>query len=270
MQSGKSNEQAQVFLSEGAELLAQQKFFDALVALNKNLCVAEPGSIEMSATFETRAEVFLSVGQFEKCQKNLQAAMEHGCSGERLQALKNSEEKCKRLMTTADSSSIDELCNFVSMKLPRNKKIPFIADCLELREDDKFGRFIVTNRDLSPGDVIAVEESHFHFLSPQSIFIRCFNCFRSNMLDLMPSSASVMFCSEECCKETHKKFNGKDELIRDSLRGNDIRQKMMRIMNESLNATRGFDDLQSIFESLKSETLFDFDFSDSNELARKL
>jgi SET and MYND domain-containing protein 4 len=89
------------------------------------------------------------------------------------------------------------------------------------------------------------------------------------MLDLMPSSASVMFCSEECCKETHKKFNGKDELIRDSLRGNDIRQKMMRIMNESLNATRGFDDLQSIFESLKSETLFDFDFSDSNEVARK-
>jgi hypothetical protein len=89
------------------------------------------------------------------------------------------------------------------------------------------------------------------------------------MLDLMPSSASVMFCSEKCCRESHKKFNGKDELIRDSLRGNDIRQKMMRIMNESLNATRGFDDLQSIFGSLKSETLFDFDFSDSNELARK-
>jgi SET and MYND domain-containing protein 4 len=175
MQSGKSNEQAQVFLSEGAELLAQQKFFDALVALNKSLCVAEPGSIEMSATFETRAEVFLSVGQFEKCQKNLQAAMEHGCSGERLQALKNSEEKCKRLMTTADSSSIDELRNFVSMKLPRNKKIPFIADCLELREDDKFGRFIVTNRDLSPGHRSRGVSFSFH--QPGSDFCPMFQLF---------------------------------------------------------------------------------------------
>jgi SET and MYND domain-containing protein 4 len=174
MQSGKSNEQAQVFLNEGAELLAQQKFFDALVALNKSLCVAEPGSIEMSAAFETRAEVFLSVGQYDKCLKNLQAAMRFGCPPHRLEILRNSEEKCKRLITT-DSSSIDELRNFVSMKLPRNKKIPFIADCLELREDDKFGRFIVTNRDLSPGHRSRGVSFSFH--QPGSDFCPMFQLF---------------------------------------------------------------------------------------------
>lgn len=81
-----------------------------------------------------------------------------------------------------------------------------------------------------------------------------------------------MFCSEKCSKETYKRFNGKDELIQDSLRGSDIRQKMLRIMNESLSAVADFSELQSLVENLEKQTIFDFDFSDANdnELKKKL
>ena len=71
-----------------------------------------------------------------------------------------------------------------------------------------------------------------------------------------------MFCSEECCEETYKKYNGKEVLIKDSLLGSDIRQKMMRIMNESLNAVDGFDNLQKLFNIVDRKTVFDLDFSD--------
>ena len=81
-----------------------------------------------------------------------------------------------------------------------------------------------------------------------------------------------MFCSEKCREENYKKFNGKVELIQDSLRGSDIRQKMMRIMNESLNAVDGFDDLHKLFNSVDRKTVFDLDFSgrDDETVKRKV
>lgn len=187
MQIAKSNEQAVKFCEEGSELLTQAKFYEALVALNKSLCLAEPGSYVISQAFEKRSEVFFEVRQYEKCLGNIQAAKKHGYPN---QKLKEREEKCKKLITEKCQSSNDELRNFIKISLPQNDKIPFLADCLELRESKKYGRFIVTNRNLKPGDVIAIEESHLHFINLNAIFIKCYNCFRSNMLDLCPSAAS--------------------------------------------------------------------------------
>jgi SET and MYND domain-containing protein 4 len=191
MQSAKSNEQAGKFREVGSELLTQGKFFDALVAFNQSLCLAEAGSREISLAFEGRSEVFFKLEEFEKCLRNIEAAREHDYPVDKLETLRECEEKCKILITK--SSPKCELRNFVEMKLPKNEKIPFLADCIELRHCEKFGRFLITTRDLIPGDVIAIEESHYHFIKPTAIFMRCFNCFRSNMLDLIPSSASGEF-----------------------------------------------------------------------------
>lgn len=82
-------------------------------------------------------------------------------------------------------------------------------------------------------------------------------------------SILVMFCSEKCRKETYKKFNGNVELIRDSLQGSDVRQKVLRIMNESLSAVESYDELESLVENLNNRTIFDFDLSDSKDLKKK-
>lgn len=78
-----------------------------------------------------------------------------------------------------------------------------------------------------------------------------------------------MFCSTKCCSESYKKFNGKAELIRDSLSGNDIRQKMLRIMSDSLAATENYSELESLAEVLGTKTVFDYDFSDQNDEEEK-
>jgi hypothetical protein len=71
----------------------------------------------------------------------------------------------------------------------------------------------------------------------------------------------VMFCSAKCSRETCEKFHDRDEFIRDSLKGSDIRKKMMRIMNESLSFVKDFDELQSLYEDFENKSVFDFDFS---------
>lgn len=183
----KSNEQAALFQELGVELLSTSKFYDALVAFNRSLCLAFPGSMEMSLSFEGRSELYYKVGQFEKCLRNIQAAREHQLPPDKAFACDEREKLCYERF---GEKLPCELENLFKLSYPPNEKIPFIADCLSICECEKFGRFIVARHDLKPGDVIVIEETPFNFISSSSIFTRCFNCLKSNMLDLNPSSAS--------------------------------------------------------------------------------
>lgn len=264
MLSAKSNVHAEKFREIGNEFFKDSKFFEALLAFNKSLCFAESNTIQAALTYEARSKVFLKLHQYEKCLNNIRTAKNCGLPRENTDEVDKMEENCRKLMESGKDPTRD-IEEFFKLSYPPNSKIPFLVECLELRENEEFGRFIVTTQDLHPGDVIAIEEPHFTFISPKSVFTRCYNCLKANMLDLMPSSAFVMFCSEKCNLETMKKFGGKDEIIRDTLCGNDIRQKMLRIMSDALDASGGFNELMKVVWELVGKTLFDFNFKDASE-----
>lgn len=185
MFSVKSSEQVAKYRDEGDNFLKDLKVYEALVAYNKSLCFAEPDTLEISLTFERRSEAFFVGKLYEKCLGNINAAREHGYPQEKFDLLNEREEKCKTLL----KDSVSDLKDFPKLSYASNEKIPFIVDCLELREDNKFGRYIITKRNLKPGDVIAIEETSLNSIHPNAVFTRCFNCLKSNMLDLFPSSA---------------------------------------------------------------------------------
>lgn len=284
MLSAKSNEQASKFLVEGDECLGQLKFFEALVAFNQCLSHAERGSIEMACGFEARSRVFYAIKQWGKCLRNVKFAREFGFANGNVLDVREAE--CRKNLKIAVTDPSEDLRGFFQLSFPPHEKIPYIAECLEIHENEIYGRFVIATQPLSPGDVIAIEQPIFNFICPSAITTNCFNCLSTNMLDLIPSSTSgslpqrsassasssvdllsVMFCSEKCLAEGYKKFNGREELILDSLCGNDIRQKMLRVMSDSLFAAGSFEELQNL-ASCKS--VFDFDFSDpSDEETRK-
>ncbi|CRK89643.1 CLUMA_CG003547, isoform A [Clunio marinus] len=251
----KSNEQASKFCQEGSEMLKEGNFYEALKAINKSLCLAEPGSLVMCESFAVRSEIYFEMREYQNCLTNIEAAKEHGFEKDN-KGLNDREMECKKLM---DENKESDLWAFFKLSYPANEKLPFIIKSLEMKEDEKFGKHIITNEDLMAGDVIAIEESCLNFFSPKTLFTKCFNCLKSNLLDLIPSSASVMFCSKECFKFAYKKFNCRNELIRDSLSGNEIKQKMLRIMSESLAIAGSYNELQKLVESSKGKTIFDFD-----------
>lgn len=191
MLSAKSNEQASKYRTEGNDYLSEGKIYEALVAFNKSLSYAEPGSLDMAMSFERRSDAFLKIKQYQKCLGNIQAAKEHGYPENLLPILRERAAFAEKLLLDQNQRDpLDDPWSIFKLTKPANEKIPFIADCLELRENEIFGRFIITTKDLKPGDIIAMETSQFNFIGNNSIFTKCFNCLKSNMLDLIPSSAS--------------------------------------------------------------------------------
>lgn len=149
-----------------------------------------------------------------------------------------------------------------------NPKLPFISKCLELKSDDQFGRYVVTNKRLSAGDIISIEEPFSKCLLPSSSYKYCVNCLKDNFLNLLPckSCSAVMFCSEECHEIGINKFHKYECKIIDVL--NAIYTKIMRISSQTFfEAVYVYNsDLQQLMSAMNenaksSVTVYDFDLN---------
>lgn len=190
MITAKSHEKALKFREEGNKFLAQHEYYKALVAFNTSMCYSE-FAMEISLGFERRSEVYLLLGQYKTCLRNIQAANDGKLPDGVPMQLMDREETCKKLMSEAEKPDPEyEPLNYFKLSYPPNEKIPFFVECLDFRENDKFGRHIVTSSELQPGDIIAIEDTFFNFINPNAVFTRCYNCLKANMLDLLPSGSS--------------------------------------------------------------------------------
>lgn len=174
-------------IEKGDKCFREEKYFAALIAYNKSLCYAA-GSAEMSEGFAGRSAVYFETKHFEKCLENIQFAKESFglCNGV---TLMEREDRCKEnFVQQEDAWSVFKLSR------PPNPRVPLIVNCLSLRENEMFGRFIVTDKNLSPGEIIAIEEPFVKFVDFTTLnhykHQRCFNCLKTNQLSLIPGPNS--------------------------------------------------------------------------------
>lgn len=200
MYSLKSNVQSEALRGDGNKFYSQRKFHDALLKYNESLCFAEPGSEHLGLAYANRSAVYFEMKFFERCLKNIEMAKMNNYPEKSFEVLRKREEKCNEMVKN-QSEKLSDPWNFFKLSYPPNKKLPFIANCLEVDCNEQFGRFIVTNRQLNVGDVIAIErpfcsvllaESPFVEIPASNILQNCTNCLKANYLDLIPC--------ETCCK----------------------------------------------------------------------
>lgn len=179
----KCNSKADEFRDEGNAHFRNGEFQQALVCYNRSACYAELGSRQLSLAYANRSAVYMQATMYRKCLENVQMSRDEGNRDDKLD---EREEKCKRLMKVEKSNPNRDPWDFFKLSHPSNERIPFIVDCLELRQDDKFGRYVVTSCELRPGDVIAIEEPFYKFIDKEQRYSRCSNCLKSNDLSLIP------------------------------------------------------------------------------------
>lgn len=187
----KSKHMSETFRVEGNEFYNEFKFYEALLSYNKSLCYSIPKSTEISIAYANRSAVYLEMKMIEECLVNIVLARENGYKN--FLRLNKREDKCLQLLSTQLQKDTEESSTFFKLSYPANKKIPFIVDCLRVSEEEKFGRCVVTNQKLKPGDVIAVEEPCFKSIDENAHYSRCANCLKSKFLNLLPCLDSCSF-----------------------------------------------------------------------------
>ena len=177
----KSSVKAGEYRVTGNKLYAERKFYDALVAYNKSLCYAESNTEDIGLAFANRSAVYCECKVYDKCQSNIKLAKDNKYPEKNFEILNKREAKCKNF-----NSSENDPWDFFKLSFKAHDTVPNIVDCLELKCDSKYGRHITTNRNLKPGDVIAIEEAFCKIIQPKFYYQKCDNCSKDNLLSLIP------------------------------------------------------------------------------------
>lgn len=192
----KSNERAEKIRNEGNKLFVEKSYFDALLKYNESLCHAEGKSEAIGLAYANRSAVYYEMKLFEKSLNNIEFARHNGYPVKNILILDKRAEKClQQIQADGEVKKDDDPFDFIQLKNEINPKLTFVSKCLELRRNEKFGRYIVTNEDLKVGDIVAIEKPHFKTIKTDSRYDgcqemnkyqRCAYCLKSNLLDLIP------------------------------------------------------------------------------------
>lgn len=136
-----------MFFNQGA-------FDAALDCFNSALCYAPPESEKIPILYGSRATVFYMMGKLVHAINNIKLARENGFPASKSQLLDETENDCQKLLRELGPDSLFDASSFFKLSYPANKRIPFVAACLKLRIDDKYGRHIVTARKLKTGGLL--------------------------------------------------------------------------------------------------------------------
>lgn len=196
MPVNKSVSKAEESRTDGNKFYAERSFFEALVKYNESLCHAEKGSEAAGLAYANRSAVYFELKIFESSLRNIDLARNNGYPRKNLSVLDQRSEKCKKQIKMEHEAQKDKNpFDFIKLSFEANLKLPFVVNCLELRRSEKFGRFIVTNRDLVVGDIVAIEEPFFKIMKSEARYEscpdtnkyqRCAYCLKFNLLDLVP------------------------------------------------------------------------------------
>jgi SET and MYND domain-containing protein 4 len=181
----KSDKKAGKFRKIGNDLFADGRFCEALLAYNHSLLFAKPGSIELALSYGNRSAVYCEIKEYQLSLENIELARAHGYPQEKSENLQDREKRCLEMIKLKVSARSHEI--ELKMSFPCNPRVPGLADCLQIQENEEFGKHLVSNCDLKAGDIIASYDPTLLYFDKRARLYRCSHCADvSKKLSLIP------------------------------------------------------------------------------------
>jgi hypothetical protein len=256
----KSDEKAYKFRESGNDAYNHNKHLSALTFYNKSITYASSKKVR-ALGYANRSAIYLTLGYYDECLKNIEWARENDYPTDKLENLKKREVKCKNLMLKGEKNIAEDPWNFFKLSYPANEKIPWLINCLDVRSTEKYGRGVYATKDLKAGDVISIEEPFITCIQSEAYYQHCASCFKTNMLSLLPclETASMMFCSSDCMNQFYSKTIDMDAVLNMDMR-------LLSVVSAKFGGYKKFDYFinRTCLNDLK-KTIFDYDLSNPKD-----
>ncbi|XP_070491048.1 SET and MYND domain-containing protein DDB_G0273589-like [Chironomus tepperi] len=243
----------------GKKYFMKQNNFVALILFNQLISNAKTRN-DLSYGYVYRSAVYYALKMYDECLQNIKLSRENGYPEDVWPQINDREEKCKLMLEEPRKEKCDPWKIF-KLSYPPNKKVPWIADCVEVWTTEKYGRGIYATRDLVPGDIISIEDIIVNYSCINYEYTHCFNCYKANGLNLIHCDISghMMFCSPACRDDVYCKAINIDTIVSADV-------KILSDIAKAFGDLKKFDDfmLNTDLTDL-NKTIFDFDFSNPND-----
>lgn len=177
----------------GNSFYATKQWLKAIESYNGSLCFAEIGAVEsISLAYANRSACFLQLKMYDECLADIQLAIQSKYPEKLMPKLEKRKAICLEQIGRNDrSATIGAELSFES-----NENFSCMANVLQIKHTDEFGRHITAKSDIGVGKIVLKENAT---LSIGDKYRRCDTCWKSNV-NLIPCTkcTSVLFCPGQC------------------------------------------------------------------------
>lgn len=245
-----------------------EDYLSALKLYNKAICFAPNNSENLCIAYANRSAVYCNLNMYEECLVNINLVNKIGNYPFNLRhILEEREIKCRTILSEDAPNDIE--WNEPELNYPPHDKVPYIANCLEIRRNQEYGHHVVTNRDLKVGEIVAILKPFCTAQPGRYQYERCENCCSEHSQNLIPcpSCTAVMFCDEQCLEEAMNRFHKYECLAIDFI--NHVlpyqQEKLaLRVVMSGLSIYNTIDQLMDMTERAFKKNVTIFDINNSN------
>ncbi|XP_053663185.1 SET and MYND domain-containing protein 4-like [Anopheles marshallii] len=264
---GKNNAKAVETRNQGNDMFHPRvkRYIEAIKYYNESIAHAEKGSEERALAYGNRSIICLELHRYEDCLVNIRLARESNYpkrmeeklkkrENDAKQALKKGSKNSNRSKGPARSKATEPAERELKLSYAGHENMPQVANCLQLQRSQEYGRHVVTNRPLNPGDIVMIEKPFVAVLNESLRYVRCAHCHHEKTFTLIPCEGctEAMYCSEQCLRKAHQLYHRYEcAVIRDLRRiSNDFPVMALRTIGLAIAAFD--DDLEALKEHLNS------------------
>jgi len=218
-EKGKSKELAILLANRSAVLFSLKAYKMALDDIKMSLEVGYPDDLAYKL-YDRRAKILVLFRQMEDAEASYKLAIKYIDKATKLSADKKAiftkevQEALNMFKKVPPKLRINDPTVEMEPKLElpdlpaTNKLFPAMNEAVTFKYEANRGRFAVASRDITVGEVVAVEKAIVSHMLPEYMGKNCTHCFNI-MKAPYPcfTCTKVMFCSYKCCKEANDTYH---------------------------------------------------------------
>lgn len=183
------------FRNQGNVKFNNQDWWGAMVLYNQSLCFAEKNSANVSLAYANRSSCFLRLRMFTKCLADIQLAIITKYPPSLMPKLLNRRADCLSQMKVHSEL---EYC-VPQLSYEEDPNFQGMANVLEIKYNEEFGRHIVAKCDLPAGQTVLVDEAFIAINGER--YNRCASCLRTTM-NFIPCNncSNAIYCDDACAR----------------------------------------------------------------------
>lgn len=190
------------YRNQGNQIFILKNYKKAIEYYNKSLCYAEIDK-ERAFAYGNRSLCLFELKMYEQCLVDIQMAKNANYPENLMHKLENREAACLEQVKTEMKSD-----NFNQPKLSfdADSNIPSMANILKIKQNDQYGRYIVTESDIEVAQTVIIERPLSDVMIG-SEYSRCSNCLEQCMnLIACKKCVNAMFCNENCENNPYHRY----------------------------------------------------------------